>query len=82
MSIPKGNSIGNVTYMAQSILYLEMLRLFSKIVTFMHVNPPNKTNTLTAQGRTDPNQNTGISIHDCIVKAASDLKASQSSVTT
>ena len=44
--------------------------------------PPNKTNTLTAQGRTDPNQNTGISIHDCIVKAASDLKASQSSVTT
>ncbi|KAM3685284.1 hypothetical protein ACJW31_11G106100 [Castanea mollissima] len=44
--------------------------------------PPNKTNTLTAQGRTDPNQNTGISIHDCTVKAASDLKASQSSVTT
>ena len=44
--------------------------------------PPNKTNTLTAQGRTDPNQNTGISIHDCTVKAVSDLKASQSSVTT
>ena len=44
--------------------------------------PPNKTNTLTAQGRTDPNQNTGISIHDCTVKAASDLMASQSSVTT
>ncbi|KAK7858762.1 pectinesterase 2 [Quercus suber] len=44
--------------------------------------PPNKTNTLTAQGRTDPNQNTGISIHDCTVKAASDLMASQNSVTT
>ncbi|KAL4599754.1 hypothetical protein ACB092_11G149000 [Castanea dentata] len=44
--------------------------------------PPNKTNTLTAQGRTDLNQNTGISIHDCTVKAAADLKASQSSVTT
>ncbi|XP_024992526.1 pectinesterase 2-like [Cynara cardunculus var. scolymus] len=36
--------------------------------------PPNKTNTLTAQGRTDPNQNTGISIHNCRVTAASDLK--------
>ena len=44
--------------------------------------PPNKINTLTAQGRTDPNQNTGISIHDCTVKAASDLMVSQSSVTT
>ena len=44
--------------------------------------PPNKTNTLTAQGRTDPNQNTRISIHDCTVKAALDLKAPQSSVTT
>ncbi|KAJ6338026.1 hypothetical protein OIU76_007658 [Salix suchowensis] len=38
-------------------------------------NPPNKTNTITAQGRTDPNQNTGISIHNCRVTAASDLKA-------
>ncbi|GKA68251.1 pectinesterase 2-like protein [Tanacetum coccineum] len=36
--------------------------------------PPNKTNTLTAQGRTDQNQNTGISIHNCRVTAASDLK--------
>ncbi|GLT61044.1 hypothetical protein SLA2020_337790 [Shorea laevis] len=44
--------------------------------------PPNKTNTITAQGRTDPNQNTGISIHNCKVTAASDLKSSQSSVKT
>ncbi|KAK4804748.1 hypothetical protein SAY86_004565 [Trapa natans] len=44
--------------------------------------PPNKTNTLTAQGRTDPNQNTGISIHNCRVTAASDLKSSQGSVKT
>lgn len=36
-------------------------------------NPPNKINTLTAQGRTDPNQNTGISIHDSRVAAASSL---------
>ncbi|KAF3440009.1 hypothetical protein FNV43_RR18287 [Rhamnella rubrinervis] len=38
-------------------------------------NPPNKTNTITAQGRTDPNQNTGISIHNSRVTAASDLKS-------
>lgn len=36
-------------------------------------DPPNKINTLTAQGRTDPNQNTGISIHNCRVTGASSL---------
>ncbi|XP_071718119.1 pectinesterase 2-like [Rutidosis leptorrhynchoides] len=36
---------------------------------------PNKTNTVTAQGRSDPNQNTGISIHNCRVTSASDLKS-------
>ncbi|KAH0980497.1 hypothetical protein GBA52_007674 [Prunus armeniaca] len=41
-----------------------------------------KTNTVTAQGRSDPNQNTGISIHNCKVTAASDLKSVQSSVKT
>ncbi|XP_018728757.2 pectinesterase 2-like [Eucalyptus grandis] len=45
-------------------------------------NPPNKVNTITAQGRTDPNQNTGISIHNCKVIAASDLTSIQSSVKT
>ncbi|KAG4173749.1 hypothetical protein ERO13_A11G079800v2 [Gossypium hirsutum] len=45
-------------------------------------NPPNKTNTVTAQGRTDPNQNTGIIIHNSRVTAASDLKPVQSSVKT
>lgn len=44
--------------------------------------PPNRTNTLTAQGRTDPNQSTGIIIHNCRVTAASDLKPVQSSVKT
>ncbi|KAI6706620.1 hypothetical protein NL676_009582 [Syzygium grande] len=45
-------------------------------------NPPNKVNTITAQGRTDPNQNTGISIQNCKVTAASDLIMVQSSVKT
>ncbi|XWS45907.1 hypothetical protein CRYUN_Cryun14cG0019600 [Craigia yunnanensis] len=45
-------------------------------------NPPNKTNTVTAQGRTDANQNTGIIIHNSRVTAASDLRPVQSSVKT
>lgn len=40
-------------------------------------NPPNKTNTITAQGRTDPNQNTGISIHNCRVLASSGLQGAK-----
>ncbi|XP_015951177.1 probable pectinesterase/pectinesterase inhibitor 41 [Arachis duranensis] len=32
-------------------------------------------NAITAQGRTDPNQNTGISIHNCTIKPSDDLAA-------
>ncbi|KAF2288508.1 hypothetical protein GH714_008026 [Hevea brasiliensis] len=34
---------------------------------------PNQKNAFTAQGRTDANQNTGISIHNCTIEAAPDL---------
>nr|TKV99929.1 hypothetical protein SEVIR_8G076300v2 [Setaria viridis] len=34
---------------------------------------PGQKDTVTAQGRTDPNQNTGISIHKCRITGASDL---------
>ncbi|CAO2148277.1 unnamed protein product [Urochloa humidicola] len=34
---------------------------------------PGQKDTVTAQGRTDPNQNTGISIHKCRFTGASDL---------
>ncbi|XP_061348293.1 probable pectinesterase/pectinesterase inhibitor 47 [Gastrolobium bilobum] len=34
---------------------------------------PNQKNAFTAQGRTDPNQNTGISIQNCTIDAALDL---------
>uniref|UniRef100_A0A0D3EN15 Pectinesterase n=1 Tax=Oryza barthii TaxID=65489 RepID=A0A0D3EN15_9ORYZ len=43
---------------------------------------PNQSNIYTAQGREDPNQNTGISIQKCKVAAASDLLAVQSSFKT
>ncbi|KAI9185823.1 hypothetical protein LWI28_011042 [Acer negundo] len=39
----------------------------------------NQFNAITAQGRTDPNQNTGISIHNCTIKAADDLASNSSS---
>ncbi|XP_071685766.1 pectinesterase 2-like [Rutidosis leptorrhynchoides] len=45
-------------------------------------NPPNKVNTVTAQGRTDPNQNTGTVIQNSRVLAASDLSGSTGSVKT
>ncbi|XP_023524144.1 probable pectinesterase/pectinesterase inhibitor 20 isoform X1 [Cucurbita pepo subsp. pepo] len=37
-----------------------------------------QTNMITAQGRSDPNQNTGTSIHNCTIRATSDLAASKS----
>lgn len=36
---------------------------------------PGQEDTVTAQGRTDPNQNTGISIHRCRITGALDLGA-------
>lgn len=42
---------------------------------------PNQFNAITAQGRTHPNQTTGISIHNCTVRAAPELEADQSGST-
>ncbi|KAF3436475.1 hypothetical protein FNV43_RR23567 [Rhamnella rubrinervis] len=39
-------------------------------------------NAITAQGRTDPNQNTGTSIHKCSIKAADDLASSNGNTKT
>uniref|UniRef100_A0A5B6YJF0 Pectinesterase n=2 Tax=Davidia involucrata TaxID=16924 RepID=A0A5B6YJF0_DAVIN len=39
-------------------------------------------NTITAQNRKDPNQNTGISIHACRIKATPELEASKGSIPT
>ncbi|KAJ1402380.1 Pectinesterase, catalytic [Sesbania bispinosa] len=39
-------------------------------------------NTITAQGRTDPNQNTGTSIHNAIIKPAADLAPKVGTVQT
>ncbi|XP_060182439.1 pectinesterase-like [Lycium barbarum] len=39
-------------------------------------------NAITAQGRTDVNQNTGTSIHNCTIKAADDLASSNGTTKT
>lgn len=43
---------------------------------------PYQKNTITAQNRKDPNQNTGISIHNCRILATQDLEASKGNFTT
>ncbi|GAA0159623.1 esterase [Lithospermum erythrorhizon] len=40
---------------------------------------PGQFNAITAQGRTDPNQNTGISIHNCTIRATDDLSLASTS---
>lgn len=42
----------------------------------------NQFNAITAQGRTDPNQNTGISIQNCNIRAADDLAFSNGTTQT
>ncbi|KAI3460788.1 hypothetical protein Pfo_017451 [Paulownia fortunei] len=43
---------------------------------------PNQFNAITAQGRTDPNQNTGISIQNCSIRAADDLAQTNITIQT
>ncbi|XP_021720377.1 pectinesterase-like [Chenopodium quinoa] len=43
---------------------------------------PNQKNMITAQSRTDPNQNTGIVIQKCRIGATSDLQATKNSFPT
>ncbi|XP_038976856.1 probable pectinesterase/pectinesterase inhibitor 25 [Phoenix dactylifera] len=43
---------------------------------------PDQANAITAQGRTCPNQTTGISIHNCTIRAAPDLEADLNSTKT
>jgi len=63
--------------------------IFGNAVVFLQncdlqARRPNKEqkNIFTAQGRDDPNQSTGISIHKCKIRAASNLASIQSSFST
>ncbi|KAL9228214.1 hypothetical protein vseg_003819 [Gypsophila vaccaria] len=56
--------------------------VFQNCNLFPRLPMANQFNAITAQGRTDPNQNTGISIQNCTVRAADDLASSNSSIKT
>ncbi|VFQ68644.1 unnamed protein product [Cuscuta campestris] len=56
--------------------------LFQNCNIFPRLPLPGQFNAITAQGRTDPNQNTGISILNCTVAAAADLAGSNGGTET
>ncbi|OVA13006.1 Pectinesterase [Macleaya cordata] len=47
--------------------------VFQNCLILVRKPNPDQKNMITAQGREDPNQNTGISLQNCIIKAAPDL---------
>ncbi|KAK2385696.1 putative pectinesterase/pectinesterase inhibitor [Trifolium repens] len=49
------------------------IAIFSYFMTILIKPMENQKNAVTAQGRTDPNQTTGISIQNCTIDAAPDL---------
>ncbi|KAL8531890.1 hypothetical protein ACS0TY_008479 [Phlomoides rotata] len=53
--------------------------IFQNCNIYVRKPMPNQKNTVTAQGRKDPNENTGIIIHNSIITASSDLRAVQTS---
>ncbi|CAK9150280.1 unnamed protein product [Ilex paraguariensis] len=56
--------------------------VFQKCKLVARLPMKNQKNMVTAQGRTDPNQNTGTSIQDCDIIASPDLTPVQSSFPT
>ncbi|KAL4395608.1 hypothetical protein S245_000099 [Arachis hypogaea] len=61
-------------------IFGDAVALFQNCNIFLRKPMSKQQNAVTAQGRTDPNENTGIVIHNCRIMAASDLKPVQGSV--
>ncbi|KAF3447225.1 hypothetical protein FNV43_RR12405 [Rhamnella rubrinervis] len=51
--------------------------VFQNCNLYPRLRPQGLSNYVTAQGRTDPNQNTGTSIHNCTIKAAEDFSSTR-----
>ncbi|GAB2249943.1 hypothetical protein Droror1_Dr00013302 [Drosera rotundifolia] len=56
--------------------------VFQSCTMYVRLPLVGQENTVTAQGRTDPNQNTGTVIQDCTITAGSDLQPLVSSFST
>ncbi|KAI6694681.1 hypothetical protein NL676_022391 [Syzygium grande] len=79
----KSGSIGSAIFMARSTSSLATQPSSSQNCNLYPRLPMSgQSNMITAQGRIDVNQNTGTSIHNCIIKAANDLASSNTSVQT
>ncbi|KAK9071185.1 hypothetical protein SSX86_009753 [Deinandra increscens subsp. villosa] len=53
--------------------------IFERCLILVRKPIPGQKNVITAQGRLDPNQNTGISLQDCTVMAAPDFSVTERS---
>lgn len=68
---------GTIDYIfGNAAVVLEMCNIYSRLPL------QGQFNTITAQGKTDINQNTGTSIHDCNIMAAIDLATSNGTTQT
>ncbi|CAO2821028.1 unnamed protein product [Amaranthus hypochondriacus] len=56
--------------------------VFQNCMIYARVPVHGQANVITAQGRADPNQNTGIVMHGCRIMADEDLKGKTASITT
>lgn len=69
-------------YGTQDFIFGDAASIFQNCNIYVRKPLSNQKNTITAQGRTDPNENTGIVIHNSRVTAAADLRPVQGSYDT
>lgn len=66
-------------YGTQDFIFGDAAAVFQSCNIYIRKPMSGQINTVTAQGRKDPNENTGIIVHNSRVTAASDLRAVQGS---
>jgi pectin methylesterase-like acyl-CoA thioesterase len=64
-------------YGTVDFIFGDAVVVFQNCNIFAKVPMPGQQNTITAQGKSDPRQITGISIHDCTISPSGDLTSVQ-----
>ncbi|KAL3510541.1 hypothetical protein ACH5RR_029942 [Cinchona calisaya] len=67
-------------YGTQDFIFGDAVVVFQNCNIYLRRPLSDQKNTVTAQARTDPNENTGIIIHNSRITASSDLKSVQGSI--